>query len=912
MELADMLPGKKGGKASQKEPITISSGVDTREKLDLKSVSLKMRKFIKYVNDNKLNSELRRSAAFTILHGYERPLNPRRYKPYAYQERFIERRGEICLRDTKFNTCPIKMFIKEEHQAEVDAFIRNNILSSFGAPVLAKVARNVEQVEKALKHFVKQNRPISLDIETNGLDPYTSQICGVGLSCSAAGGVYIPLHHVKAEHIEKMLTSDPEDHDYTMPDKEETIKLLQKYLPMMKFIGHNMKFEYSMFKVILGIDLNIAHCTMLGEYMMDERLKYRYNLGASVSEHFPEIPNWKESKDFILNIQYLPPNRVGRYCVRDCAYTYLLYLVQYAYLNKYVPRVFNEIEIPYIKCAAEAELHGFELDEEYIQELSNVLIAQKEAVDQEIYKAAGKEFDIDSVQQLQQVLYKEMKYPVIKTTRTGISTDRDTLDKLLKRTNDEIFQHILDHRTYQKLSSTYTTGYLEQLNEITGRLHPSFMLTTTVTGRISCTNPNLQNIPNNASDLIRKMFMAPKDHVLIFADYGGQEVRVLAALSEDENLIRAYNPCYKCEKAGKADCPKEKGIKKLPAECRQMDIHSLVASKVFADQIGNTPVWEIKTKFKRLRSMAKAVTFALCYGSTVAGIANKQGITIEEAQKIVDDYFEQFPRVKEAIEKIHKHALEHGYTKDMAGRYRRYKYLGKEADNKDAESPFWRDPYFHADGHVVGVKKGWYSKISAELRQAQNYPMQGTSASMTKEAAVKLRERFLQMISRPNLVGYIHDEIVSCCLDSVDIVKETIAAIEQAMIVDIDLVGNYGFPPALPIEVDCGIGYSWGFKFSLDEYIGIKEGKITLEKCEVIKKHKLSYEDYLTKYEEGKSFAQILDEHAEHLQKLKKAEEAQRVIDEQKRKEAEEAERIAQEEEDARQAKVAIAEAKFG
>lgn len=264
--------------------------------------------------------------------------------------------------------------------------------------------------------------------------------------------------------------------------------------------------------------------------------------------------------------------------------------------------------------------------------------------------------------------------------------------------------------------------------------------------------------------------MAPKGYVLIFADYSGQEVRVLTALSRDEGLIKAHNPCYKCDKFNKKSCPKVAG-KELPVECKPIDIHSYVASKVFPDILAGIPVWQIKEIcdkdnktdaekiIKKCRARAKAVTFALTYGSTVQGIADKQDMTVDEAQALVDEYFKQFPGVKIAIDKMHEFAIEHGYIQDMAGRRRRFQYLGIAPDNNDNAAPLYAPIKKQDNGFMSGIKKGFYGKISGELRQTQNFPMQGTSASMTKEASIYLREHFNKMQSRPSIVGFIHDKL---------------------------------------------------------------------------------------------------------------------------------------------------------
>ena len=161
----------------------------------------------------------------------------------------------------------------------------------------------------------------------------------------------------------------------------------------------------------------------------------------------------------------------------------------------------------------------------------------------------------------------------------------------------------------------------------------------------------------------------------------------------------------------------------------------------------------------------------------------------------------------------------------MAGRYRRFKYLGMEPDKNAADNPFWKEPELLEDGGIKGIKKGCYGKVSSELRQAQNFPMQGTAASMTKEASTHLRRRYEAIKTRPMIVGFIHDEVVSCCLDTPEIVLASVEAIKKAMIEDIKLVENYGFPEELPIGVSIDVGYAWGKSMTVDSYLQLKEAE---------------------------------------------------------------------------------------
>jgi len=839
MSLKDLVTRKKTARllltrdemAVAKDNAMPSGRHDEKALFDTGKMSEGYYKFISSTKKYGLKDFITKSALFNILYPDRRKIYAPRRPSQFYLERFGRSSGMMYYSCTDGTRLLLKGFYEDEALLkEVQSFIRNYVLTTYGEDLQFNVIRSNEELDVALERLERSGRAIILDFETTGIDPYTSEIVGIGLSTSSAGGVYVPLRHKPHPSGVNITPSGAEeDNDYRQPEIGYVMEKMRPFFKKHKFVGHNLKFEYKIVKVHFGIEMQILHDTLIGEYILDERLKGRYNLGKSVTERFPSIEEWKEDKKFFENIQYFTPAHVGKYCVRDCCYECLLYIKQHAPIMKGLREIYYDVDLPFTVAAAEAELQGFKIDEDYVRKLNAFLKQQIVDIEEKIKTYTG-DIDIDSVFQLRKALFVDMKFPIKKTVKTGPSVDKQVMQELLDETGHEIFQLILDRRATKKLESTYTLSFLDQRNPITGFIHPDFLLFTTLTGRISCVNPNFQNLPKNASDLIRKAIVAPEGSVLIFADYSGQEIRVMAAASGDEGLIRAYNPCFKCPNytEGCQDIPMEA----RPKDCHPVDIHSLITSKVYPHLLElGVPMeeWKNHPEIKKYRSQCKAVTFTIAYGGSAAGMAFKMGIEIHEAKKIIDDYFEAFPEVRKWIIEIQTEALTNGFVRDLRGRIRRFEFCG-QAPSKHGMSPFYMMPYVRDDMSLAGLKKGFWKDVSGELRQAQNFPIQGTAADLTKEGAISLRRKFKENGNIASLVGFVHDEIISCCPDDVTIVKDVISLIREAMIDDLNLITNYNFPKALPMEIEIDVGYNWGEAMSIESYLELKQNAELKEK----------------------------------------------------------------------------------
>lgn len=712
--------------------------------------------------------------------------------------------------------------IKKAYEFITDVIIKA-VVTAEGYPVKCIMVYTDEILNALYENLIKTNKPIVVDIETDGLDPHTNNIIGIGVSIDASKGWYIPTR--KAEFSFATTFGEAIDTTNSIPSFQNILRFVKEILAKKYIIAHNAKFEYSFFKTNYGIEIKICHDTMIGEYILNCSLKDRFSLGISVAERFPKIKTWKEGEDFFKNIKTFPIAKVGTYCVKDCCHTYLLFLAQSQQLLRDFKYITYNIDFPFIKVVAEAELHGFAIDENYLRELNISLLSQIKDLEDEIKAEIKQELNLDSTPQLRELLFTTLNMIPVKYTEKGeASVDAGSLEKLYKNTENLILKKILDRRTLKKIASTYTLSLIEKRNVVTGHIHPSFKMVNTETGRLACTNPNFQNLPKNASDLIRVAVVAPAGKVLVFADYSGQEVRVLAAASKDENLIRCYNPCFKCQYANdQAKCPKLNKSNIQPDYCKPVDVHSLVASKIYKDIIKDTPIWEIKSKFKKERSISKATTFLLCYGGSAETLSVRTGISIDEAVRIFEEYFKLFPGVKHWIRQQYEFALEHGYSQDLLGRRRYYPILNYDPDPMEANplSPFKNTPRVTNDLKVIGIKSegGYWRSVMSAMRQCQNQPIQGTSAEMTKEGALYIRDRFRKFPFPASVIGFVHDEIISVCPRNSEAILMTVDAIRNAMTKDIPLVEKYGFPEALSMEVEISVGDNWGNAMPVEEFL---------------------------------------------------------------------------------------------
>ncbi len=384
-------------------------------------------------------------------------------------------------------------------------------------------------------------------------------------------------------------------------------------------------------------------------------------------------------------------------------------------------KLFNEVEMPLMRVLAEMEYEGVLVDKQMLDDYSVSLNSKVSELTKDIYELAGVEFNINSPKQLGEVLFEKLQLPVIKKTKSGYSTDSEVLEKLLD--DHPIVEKILEYRTMSKLRATYVDGMIPLINPETKRIHAKFNQTVTATGRISCTEPNLQNIPirTELGRELRKVFIAKDGYLLLDADYSQVELRVLAHMSGDKTMIDAFN--------------------------NDDDIHSITASQVF-----NVPLEEVT---KQMRSEAKAVNFGIVYGISDFGLATNINTSRKKAKIYIEKYFETYPKIKEYMDNSVANCKEKGYVETLWGR-RRY---------------------------VPEINSNNYNVRQFGERVAMNAPIQGTAADIIKVAMVNIEKELREKELESKLILQVHDELViETKEEELEIVKELLVRNMQNVI----------------------------------------------------------------------------------------------------------------------------------
>ncbi|MBQ3053528.1 MAG: DNA polymerase I [Clostridia bacterium] len=398
--------------------------------------------------------------------------------------------------------------------------------------------------------------------------------------------------------------------------------------------------------------------------------------------------------------------------------------------NKKQEQLLYDIELPLSDALADMEIQGFKVNKKRLAEFSENLDKEISALVLKIYEKAGCEFNVNSTKQLGEVLFEKMGMPVIKKTKTGYSTDSDVLDRL--ETENDIITDIKQYRVYSKLKSTYCDGLLQVIDPKDDKIHSKFMQTVTVTGRISSTEPNLQNIPIrlDIGREIRKMFVADEGMTLVDADYSQIELRVLAHIADDEDMIKAFK--------------------------NNDDIHTITASQVFG-----VPIDEVTSK---MRSNAKAVNFGIVYGISDFALGVDLGISKKEAKAYIDGYLEKYSGVKKYMTQIVEDATQAGYVTTLFGR-RRY---------------------------IPELKSSKFMERSFGQRVAMNTPIQGSAADIIKIAMVKVSKRLKEENLKSKLILQVHDElIIEAPNDEVKRVKSILKEeMENAVTLNVPLIAE--------------------------------------------------------------------------------------------------------------------------
>ena len=538
---------------------------------------------------------------------------------------------------------------------------------------------------------------IALDTETSGLDYTTASLVGISISGKAGSAAYIPCGHLE-EPLNKQLPT------------EKIINKLKPLFESKQIIGQHIKFDRNILSR-LGIKLNnIKNDTMLMSYVYNSRAT-RHNLD-SLSDYylnhktitFEEIAGkGVKQKTF----DQIPIEEAKIYASEDADITYRLHEELEKKLKKepLLNKLLQEIEIPLIPILSEMELTGANLNPKILKAQSKSLSQRINVLTDKAYDLAGLEFNLGSPKQLQEVFYEKLGYPIKQKTPGGQPSTAENVLQLLAE-EYELPKIILEHRTLSKLKQTYTDRLPLQISPSTNRVHTSYHQAITTTGRLSSSDPNLQNIPIRTEDgrRIRQAFEASKGHSLVSADYSQIELRIMAHMSEDESLINAF-------KNGE-------------------DIHSSTASEVF-----NVPIDKVSNEERR---KAKAINFGLIYGISAFGLGKQLGINRNLAADYISTYFLRYPGVQQYMDNVKKEARVKGFVETL---YNRRLYV----------------PEINA-GNAIRRK--------AAERAAINAPVQGTAADVMKLAMIKLSKWLNASGLEAKIILQVHDELILEVKDS--------------------------------------------------------------------------------------------------------------------------------------------------
>ena len=527
---------------------------------------------------------------------------------------------------------------------------------------------------------------LALDTETTGTDPMDAELVGMSFSITENQAFYVP---VPAE-------------------REEAIKIVREFEPVFKNekslkVGQNIKYDMLVLQNY-GIEVRGKFFdTMVAHYVLQPELRHNMDYLAEIYLHYQTIhieeligPKGKGQK----NMRDLSPQEVYLYACEDADVTLKLKNILEQELKKNdAEKLFYEIEMPLVPVLVNIESNGVRLDTEALKQSSEHFTTRLQSIEKEIYTLAEGEFNIASPKQVGEILFDKLKIvEKAKKTKTGqYVTSEEVLESL--RNKHDIIGKILEYRGLKKLLSTYIDALPQLINPKTGRIHTSFNQTVTATGRLSSSNPNLQNIPIRDEDgkEIRKAFI-PDDGCSFFsADYSQIELRIMAHLSEDKNMIDAFLSGY--------------------------DIHAATAAKIYKV--------DIKEVTADMRRKAKTANFGIIYGISVFGLAERMNVDRKEAKELIDGYFETYPQVKSYMDKSIQVAREHGYVETI---FHRKRFL----------------PDINSRNAVV---RGY-----AE-RNAINAPIQGSAADIIKVAMARIYERFKAEGLKAKMILQVHDEL---------------------------------------------------------------------------------------------------------------------------------------------------------
>jgi DNA polymerase-1 len=595
-------------------------------------------------------------------------------------------------------------------------------LNLFGEPIGASselpgldIEHEVVDTEEALTALVKELEKaewIAFDTETTGTDNMIADLVGISLSMEAGKGYYIPVGHKKGQQLAM----------------ETVIEALQGPMtdPEIPKAGHNLKYDYVMLRRY-GLDVHpLSFDTMIAEWLRDpgsrnlglKKLAW-VRLGVDMIEIDQLIGKGKKQ----ITMAEVAIEKAAPYAAADAEVVIrMIPMLQKDLKEVAAEKLFETMEMPLIRVLAGMEMAGISLDSKFLSKMSGELDKRMGELSEQIYKAVGEEFNLNSTQQLSSALFDRLKIEppegARKTSSGSYSTAADVLEELADK--HPVVEWILEHRELSKLASTYVDALPLQINPITKRVHTSYQQTGSVTGRLASSDPNLQNIPirTELGRKVRDAFVAAPGLMLIAADYSQVELRIVAHVADDEAMIAAFKD--------------------------DQDIHATTAAAVYGVELNKVT--------SDMRRHAKAINFGLIYGMSAFGLTRTTDLTLAESEDFVDAYFKQFPGVRKYINDVREMAKKDEYVETLLGRRR----------------------YFHG----LATQSNALVR-NRQLREAINSPIQGAAADIMKLAMLAVPPALKKAGLKAQVLLQVHDELIVECPE--EEVKETAALVMKEM-----------------------------------------------------------------------------------------------------------------------------------
>ena len=632
------------------------------------------------------------------------------------------------LREMEFNRLLSQAisFYGEPTSAETKKkdFTKKNIINTKSYKTISES----HQFDELLKQL-NERSIVAVDTETSSLNPQEADLVGISVCYEPNEAFYIPVGHKETTKLKK---------DF----------VLKKLKPILedasiKKVGQNIKYDLIIFKNH-GIKLSPVEDTMLLSYTLDAG-NNRHNMDTLSELHlghktisYKEIVGTGKKQ---LNFSEVDLKSATAYAAEDADITLRLYEILSERVNEEnLDKIYEIFEKPMIKILSKLETTGIKVDNAYLKKLSKKFEERLLKIEREIYKISGKEFNIGSPKQLGEIIYNDLKIAKLKKTKKGsLATSAKILEDLAL-TGHKFPNLVLEWRQVSKLKSTYTDALQDHISKKTKRVHTSFLLAATNTGRLASSDPNLQNIPIKTSDgkEIRKAFVADKNNLLISADYNQIEMRILADMADVKELKKAFK--------------------------NNQDIHSLTASQVF-----DVPITKVTDDFRR---KAKAINFGIIYGITQYGLAKQISVSNEEALNFINSYFKKFPEIKDYMNTTIKTCRKQGFVTNIFGRRI----------------------------HLRGINDKNFSVRAFQERAAINAPIQGSAADIIRLAMIKI-DKILEEKKKAKMLLQIHDELIFECLKKDE---DEVKKIVKAAMTSVSDSDHHMFSIPLEVSINSG------------------------------------------------------------------------------------------------------------